>query len=318
MSIKLKNFLVKYSRLIILILLAVFFSLTTTTFWSPGNWDNVLNIILQQAPFSVMLAICMTLSIILKGLDLSIGAGVAIVSCLLGMILNATYNAWLGILAALAIGAVIGLCNGLLISKVKVSPYIATYSMQWILKGLALVLLGGRQIYDLGPNFRPLFISSKFTFFIIAAVVVIIMMFLLNKTTFGRQVYATGTNIEAARISGIKTDRIYIIVFLINGLIMAMAAIMFTANLGCAEPVIGDNFPINAVAATLIGGNMIGGGTGRISSTVIGALILLVLTNGMVMIGVPSVWQQFVIGAVIVASVIMERGMQKIAVESDN
>lgn len=316
LNVTVRNLFIRNSRLIILFLLVIVFSSVTTTFWRPGNWNNVLNIVLQQAPFSILLAIVMTLAKILNGLDLSMGAGVALVSSVLGMVLNATYNPWLGIGAALALGALIGLCNGFLIAKVGVSPFIATYSMQWILRGLALVLLGGRQIFDLGPRFRPMFVSNRYTFFIITAAVAVVLSYVLNETSFGRKAYATGANIEAATISGIRTDRVQMVGWLLCGILVSLAAIMFTANLGCAEPVIGDSFPIDAVAASLIGGSTMEGGSGRISNAVIGAFILLTLINGMVQVGVPSVWQQFVIGAVIIVSVVLERGMEKISVET--
>ena len=317
MSIKIRNFFIKQSRLVILVLLVIFFSATTTTFWTPTNWDNIANIILQQAPFFIILAIVMTIAIMLNGFDLSMGAGVALISCVMGMVLNSTYNSLLGIVVALLMGVVIGLFNGLLIAKIKVPPFIATYSMQWVLRGLALVLLGGRQIYDFGPTFIPLFTSSKYTFFIIAAVVVGIMGFLLKKTNFGKSMYASGTNIKAARLSGINTEKVIIIGWLINGFLVALVAIMYTANLSAAEPDIGESFPINAVAATLIGGTTIEGGSGRVSNAVIGSFILLALTNGMVQIGVPGVWQQFVIGIVIILAVILERGMEKISVKTE-
>ena len=316
MSIKLRNIFIKNSRLIILFLLTIVFSVTTKTFWSFNNWDNVLNIILQQAPFFIILAVVMTMAIILDGLDLSMGSAVALECSILGMVLNATYNPWLGMVTALALGAIIGLINGFLIAKIKIHAFVATYSLQWILKGIAFVLLGGMQIFDLGPTFRPMFVSSRWTFFIIAAIIAGVMMFILNKTTFGRQIYATGTNIEAARLSGIKTDKVIMIVWLLNGLLVSLAAILYTANLGTAEPNIGGNFPINAIAAALIGGTTMEGGAGSVGKAIVGSFILLTLTNGMVQIGIPAVWQQFVIGAVIVVSVIMERGMEKISVET--
>ncbi|MFV0363329.1 MAG: ABC transporter permease [Suipraeoptans sp.] len=305
--------LVKYSRVIILIVLFIFFSVTTDTFWSPTKWGNITNIVLQQVPFQMLLAICMTSAILLNGIDLSIGSGVALISCVCGLVLNMTYNPWLGIAAGLAAGALMGVFEGVLIAKVKVSAFVTTYSLQWVLKGFALVLLGGKQIYDFGPDFRPIFTSNKFTFFIIAIVILLIMMFLLGKTTYGKAVYAIGKNKEAAAISGINTSRILIISYTISGVIIGIASILYIANLGSAEPVIGGDFAIKAIAATLIGGTSFGGGKGKVSNALVGSMIMLILTNGMVQIGIPSVWQQFVIGVVIVLSIIMERGMEKIS-----
>lgn len=303
--------MLKYSRVFILIILFAFFSAAADTFWSPAKWGNVTNIVLQQVPFLMLLAISMTLSILLNGIDLSIGSGVALISCFVGLILNKTYNPWLGIFGGILMGLVMGLIMGVLISKVKVSAFVTTYSMQWILRGFALVLLGGKQIYDFGPDFRPIFTSSKYTFFMISIVILFIMMFLLGKTTYGKAVYAIGKNKEAAAISGINTGRVITVSYMISGVIIGLAAVLYIANLGSAEPVIGSDFAIKAIAATLIGGTAFGGGKGKMSNAFVGALIMLILTNGMIQIGVPSVWQQFVIGAVIILSIIMERGMEK-------
>lgn len=318
-STKFRNVFIRYSRILILILLCIVFALTTTTFW---NLNNLSTIVLKQAPVSIILAIIMTQTILLGGIDLSMGAAVAMLSSVMGMVLNATYQTfpnlspWMGIGVALGLGACIGLANGFLIAKVKIPTFIATYSLQWILKGIALILLGGKQIFDLGDNFRQMFIGWDGTLFVIAIVVALLMNFVLKKTIFGHQVYATGSNQSAAKLSGIRTERTIILVFLINGLLVGLATVMNTAYVGTAEPITGDSFPLNAVAATLIGGTSIGTVNGKISNAVVGVLIFLVLTNGMVMIGVPAVWQQFVIGAVIVAAVMLERGMEKIAVET--
>jgi ribose transport system permease protein len=307
-------FLLIFSRPIILVLLFVFFSMFTKTFWSPGNWSNTNNIVLQQAPFSILLAACMTISIILKGIDLSQGAAVALITSVCGILLRSTGNSLLAILTALALGCVIGLINGLLIAKIKVPAFVATYSMRWLLNGIALVLLGGRQIYDLGPTFRKLFISNQWTFFIIMTGVVVLLSLLMSRTVFGRQIYATGMNSAAAGISGISTTRITVYAFMISGCVVGLVSIMYLANLGTAESNIGGNFAINALAATLVGGTIIGGGNGSISNAVVGALIMLCLSNGMIQLGVPSVWQQFIVGAVIILSIMMERVLQKVMV----
>ena len=309
----LKFFLIHFSRPLVLILLFCFFSIYTGTFWSLSNWSNVANIILQQAPFSILLASCMTISIILRSIDLSMGASVALISCVCGIILRATASSMLAIVAALILGCLIGLVNGTLIAKVKVPPFVATYSMRWLLNGIALILLGGRQIYDLGSTFRNLFISNRWTFFYIMVVVTIILGFVMSNTVLGHLAYATGSNPVAARVSGIRTDAVTIVTFVISGCVIGLISVMYLANLGTAEPNIGGNFAINAVAATLVGGTTIGGGNGKISNAVIGALIMLCLTNGMIHCGVPSVWQQFVVGSVIIFSIVTERLMHKIA-----
>lgn len=306
------SFIKKFSRIIILVIIFIFFSLTTETFWSPNEWSNLANIVLQQFPFSMLLALSMTLSMILKGFDLSIGASVALISCVAGIVLNKTYCSLLTIIFSLLLALLIGLTNGLLITKIGVSSFISTYSLKWILGGVALVLLGGKQIFDLGPTYRNIFITYKFTFLLIAISVGAIVSFILNKTIIGRQIYYTGHNIEAAKISGINTDKTTILVYLISGFIIGLVALMYLANLGTAEPNIGDNFAINAIAASLVGGTSIEGGYGGVSNAIIGSLILLFLSNGMIQIGVPSVWQQVIVGVVIILSIVMQRLLDNI------
>ena len=305
------NVFATYSRLIILVFLFVFFSLATESFWSLTNWGNISNIILQQAPFTILLALCMTMAIILKGFDLSLGSSVALISCVTGYILKWTYNPLYAIFGALLLGGIIGTTNGILIAKVKVPPFIATFSMKWILRGIALVILGGRQIYEFGPRFRSIFISNQFTFFMITFVICAVMLFVFKKTVFGKYMYATGTNVEAAKISGIRTDFVYIITYVASGIILGIVSVMYLANLGTAEPVIGENFALTAIAASLVGGTSVTGGRGGVYNAVVGGIIMLFLTNGMIQMGVPSVWQQVVIGGVIIVSIMLERLFEK-------
>jgi ribose transport system permease protein len=311
------RFLVLYSRPIILVVLLIFFSIVTSTFWSINNWSNVLNIVLQQLPFLMLLTVSMIIAIILGGIDLSIGASVALITCGIAFVLQQTYNPFLGIVTGLVMGLIIGFINGILIAKVKVSAFIATYSMQWILRGIALVLLGGKQIYDLGPDYQKIFTSSPYTFLIISAVVVVVMWFIVSKTVLGNNIYAIGKNINAARISGIKTDKVIIASYTMSGVVIAIVSILYLANVGAAEPITGTDYPLRAIAAALIGGTAFGGGMGKITHSAIGAMIMLTLTNGMIHLGVPSVWQQIIVGAVIIVSIIMERGMQKLSIDPD-
>lgn len=299
--------LFKYSRLIILALLFGFFSLATKTFFSVSNLDNFKNIVAQQVPFLIILSIGMTIAILLKGIDLSIGAVLALSSCIAALVLRATQNILLCIAAGLATGAVFGAFNGLLIARVGLSPYIATYTVQWVSKGVAFVLLGGSQIFNFPAGFRELFTGWFYTLLIISLAVAALLWVLMSKTTFGRNVYAVGNNAEAARLSGVNVPRVYVLSFTLIGLLAALTGLMYIANLGAAEPVIGDNFAIQAIAATLIGGTSFGGGKGSVANAVVGACIMTTLTNGLLHLGVHSYWQQFAIGVVIVLSILLER-----------
>lgn len=147
----LKTCLIRYSRLILLILLFIFFSCVTKTFWSWNNWGNIQNIVLQQAPFTVLLATCMTLSIILNGFDLSIGSAVALISCVAGFVLHGTANSWIAIFTSIALGTLIGLVNSMLI-RIGIQPFIATYAMQLILLSYAFQIIGGSMCRLCAPS----------------------------------------------------------------------------------------------------------------------------------------------------------------------
>lgn len=305
-SVKLRSFLDRYSRVIVLLLLLVFFSCTTKTFWSIHNWTNLLNIILDQFPVLLLLAAGMTMVIIMKGIDLSIGATVAFSATLAALTMKATQNVLLGIAVSVLVGAVIGVANGTLIAVIKVPPYIATISMKWILTGLCYVILNGSSVYDFPPGFKAMMQSTKYNYLLISVVIIGILAFVMGRTVFGRQVYATGTNDAAAAISGIKTKKITMIVFVAAGILSAVTGIMYMSFLGGVDATLGASFPIRAIAASLIGGNAFGGGKGKVTNAIVGALIMLVLTNGLLHLGIAAEWQQFVLGAVIILAVIAE------------
>ena len=305
-SVKLRSFLDRYSRVIVLLLLLVFFSCTTKTFWSIHNWTNLLNIILDQFPVLLLLAAGMTMVIIMKGIDLSIGATVAFSATLAALTMKATQNVLLGIAVSVLVGAVIGVANGTLIAVIKVPPYIATISMKWILTGLCYVILNGSSVYDFPPGFKAMMQSTKYNYLLISVVIIGILAFVMGRTVFGRQVYATGTNDAAAAISGIKTKKITMIVFVAVGILSAVTGIMYMSFFGGVDATLGASFPIRAIAASLIGGNAFGGGKGKVTNAIVGALIMLVLTNGLLHLGIAAEWQQFVLGAVIILAVIAE------------
>lgn len=307
-----QQFMLKHSRILILIVLLTFFSLTTDTFWSIHNWQNVSNILLYQVPVLMMLGTAMTLVIILGGIDLSIGSALSLSTCIAALVMRATQNVMIGILVGVGVGLIIGLINGFLVAYVKVTPYITTFSMQWIAKGIALVFMGGTSVYEFPPSFKQSFQSTPFNYLIIAFVLVGVVAFIMGKTPYGRRIYMVGHNINAAKISGVKTRMIILTAFAIVGVIVAITGIMYLSFLGGAEAIIGDGFPLKAIAATLVGGTAFGGGRGKVSNAIVGSMIMLVLTNGILHLGVPSVWQDFVIGVAILVSVMLERGLNKI------
>lgn len=296
--------LMKFSRVVILLLLFVFFSFATDTFCT---WSNLKNIVTQQVPFLMILSVGMTVAIILKGIDLSIGSVLALSSCIAALILQASGSVALCVAAGLFVGMVCGFINGVMIAKIGVSAYIATYTMQWIAKGIAYVLLAGGQVFNLDSRFRSIFIGQPYTLLAIALAVALVMLFFMNQTTFGRNVYVIGNNPRAAKLAGVDVVKVHIISYTAIGFLAGLTGLMYIANLNAAEPIIGDNFPIRAIAASLIGGASFGGGKGNIYNSLIGAFIMIVLTNGLLQLGVSSYWQQAAIGFVIVLSIMFER-----------
>jgi len=295
-----------------LVIVFLVFALSTKTFFSFSDFaifkrTNIYNIVAQQAPFLIVLSIGMTIAIVLKGIDLSIGTVLALSSCLAAMVLKATGSTFICIAVGLGTGLVFGLLNGFLISRVGLSPYISTYTVQWVSRGIAFVLLAGTQVFDFPQGFRDFFTGWEYTLLLIAAIVAVVLWFIMSKSTFGRNIYMIGSNDKAAKLSGIDTDRVIIISFSIIGVLAALTGLMYIANLGAAEPTIGANFPIRAIAATLIGGTSFGGGKGSVINAIIGAFILIILENGLLHMDVHSYWQEFAIGTAIVFSIILEK-----------
>ena len=303
--------LYRFSRPLILVLILVVFSILSDKFWSPHNWNNVSNVIFMQAPFTILMALSMTLMIIFGGIDLGMGSAVAVISCSIGFALNATNNNPLvGIVVGIAVGLVIGALEGIMIAKLKLSAFVATYSMQWILRGVAMLILGGKSIYNFG-KFTTLFTGFRGTMIIITAVIVLVVHIMLRYTVFGHNLYAVGINKHAAKISGINVDATLFWTMTISGFILGVTSVMYAAYQQSVEPVIGSAFPMNALAAALVGGASFGGGNGKASNAVVGGLIMLFLTSGMLIVGVPTIWQDAVTGFVILAAIILERGLEK-------
>lgn len=308
------NLTVKGSRVIILLLLFIVFSLASEQFWGPGNWENILNIMQQQAPFLIMLALSMTLIIITCGIDLSLGASISLSSYLAAMVLVRTNSVTAAIVTALAVGIAVGIANAVLITYIHVPAFVATFSMQWICKGIVLIVSRGNQIYNLGENFRELFNANRFTYLIVALVCIAATAFLLSKTVFGKEAYYVGCNPVAASMTGVNASRILVTVFALSGTISAVTGLMYIANLGTADPTMGNSFPLRAIAAALVGGASLGGAKGKATDALVGAFIMVTLQNGMIHIGVPSIWQDFIQGVIIILAIVLERCFKRIQI----
>lgn len=289
-----------------LIALVVFFSLASPSFLT---WSNVSTILLATAVIGI-LAIGTTFVIITAGIDLSIGTGMALCAVVTGVVtVNLGMPVVIGILAGIATGGLIGLINGLNVTVLRLPPFIATLAMMMAAGGLALVVSQVKPIYFSGvaPNFKnvalgkliPELPNAVLIFFVLA----FISYLLLNKTILGRMTYAIGSNEEATRLSGINTKRWLTTVYVLGGIFTGIAGVVMAARLDSAQPQIGMGYELQAIAAVIIGGTSLMGGRGTILGTVIGALIMSVLINGLRIMSIQPEWQNVVLGIVIVIAV---------------
>ena len=292
----------KYSQVLMLLVIIIGFSLTTENFCT---LDNFTTVVMQQLPFLLIIS----MAIITKGIDLSIGSILALSSCVGAYFLQKGQDLT-GVLAALLIGLALGMMNGLLITKVHLIPFIATYSMNLVVRGLAYLFMGGLLYYGFSDRFRSLATGSFAgisNLLIISMVLFFALLFVLKRTVFGRNVYAMGFNRNATTLSGINTDRVLISIYTVNGLLAAVTGLLYISRLNAAESTIGNDFTLKMIAATLIGGTPFSGGKGGIEKTIVGVLIMMFLTNGMNLNRVSSLWQDAVFGAVIVLSLLINK-----------
>lgn len=291
--------------LIALVSLIVFFALTTSSFLSTNNVLNVL----RQISINAIIAFGMTFTILINGIDLSVGSILAVSQVITIGLLFMGVPIVPALIVGLLLGAVLGLINGFVITKGKIPPFIVTLSMMIMARGFAYVLTGGRPMSFnneilsfigngyIGPIPVPI---------IIMVICLIITSFILNKTKFGRHVYAVGGNREAARFSGIQISKIEMIVYTISGLLAGLSGVILAARMSSAQPTSGSGFELDAIAAVVLGGTSFSGGIGKIGGVFIGALIIGVLNNGLNLMHVSSYWQMIIKGLVIVTAVYVD------------
>ena len=311
---KLKEFLPHPSRqmgtLIGLLFLILFFWILTPHFLTVSNLLNVA----QQTSINAIIAVGLTFVIITAGIDLSVGSIMAFSGVVLASVLGTGLPIPLAISAGLLIGLACGSINGLLIAYGKLPPFIATLGMMSVARGAALMYTNGRPISGFSNEFRFLANGEIFSIpisIIIMVLVYLIAHFILTKTRLGRYVYAIGGNEEAARLSGINVTFYKVIVYGICGLLSGLAAVILTARLNSAQPIAGIMYELDAIAATVIGGTSLLGGEGRVMGTLIGALIMGVLRNGLNLLGVSSFLQQTIIGSVIIIAVLVDMTLKR-------
>ncbi len=323
--------LLSLRTLIALFAVFAFFSLTAPNFLAV----ETLVLLAKHVSINAFLAIGMTFVIVTGGIDLSVGSIVGLSGMVAGGLIDRGLplpmfhvtlfpDVAVVIVAALAVGLLVGLVNGLLVTRLDVAPFIATLGTLYVARGAALLVSGGETF----PNLvgRPQFHNTGFPVLgagtvlgvpvsVIALIVVsLVAAYFAGRTPFGRRVYAVGGNERAALLSGVPVDRVKLIVYMISGACAAFAGLVVASELVASHPASGETFELNAIAATVLGGTSLAGGRGTIWGTIVGAFVIGILGDGLVMLGVSSFWQMVIKGTVIIAAVVldqMQRRMQR-------
>lgn len=295
-----------------LIILIVFVSVLNPAFLQVNNLLNLM----RQLIINGFIALGMTFVILTGGIDLSVGSTLAFTSAIFAGLLQNGMATGLAILITLALGLALGLINGLLITKGKLAPFIVTLATMTIFRGLTLVYMDGRPISGPKDNFAFQFLGKGQVFgipfqVILFLIVYIVLSTLLNKTSHGRKIFAVGGNEKASFISGIKIDKVKILVYVISALMAVISGLVLTSRLNSAQPTAGSAYEMDAIAAVVLGGTSMTGGSGSLTGTLIGILILGVLNNGLNLLGVSSFYQQIVKGVVILIAVLIDRKRNK-------
>jgi ribose transport system permease protein len=288
-----------------LVVVIIVMSLLNPRFLSFGNLINIS----RHMSINLIIAVGMTFCLISGGMDLSVGSVGIMAGCLAGIILSKTENIPFAIAAGMLSGGVFGYINGVVIAKLRVNPFITTLGTMTIARGIALLITGGNIISDLPEAFN--YIGVGFIFgipipVIIMVIVVILGYIVLSKSEFGLNTYAIGGNEKAARLAGLKNDRVLIKIYILSGLLAALGGIILTARVISAQPNLMMTTNLDVIAAVVVGGTSLMGGTGSILSTVLGSTLMAALFNGLNIVGVGYEWQLIVIGIILIIAVSLD------------
>jgi ribose transport system permease protein len=267
--------------------------------------NNILNV-LRQTALLFLMASGLTLVILTAGLDLSVGANIALSACLAASVMKTTGSPLLGMATGIGCGAAVGFANGILVTALRIPSFIATYGMMWMLTGVTYYYMAGETIHGFPPGFRqlgsgyllgvpmPVYIMMLFLF---------IGAFFAQRTVWGQQIYAIGANPVAARLSGVPVERRLVLVYAVSGAMAGLASLIILARINSAQGDIGEELTLPAIAAVLVGGTSLFGGSGTVAGTMIGALFLTLVLNGMNLLQIHSSWQPLVTGIIILLAV---------------
>jgi inositol transport system permease protein len=308
---KFRHFLHRFGMLLVLISLIILMSILAPSFLDA---DNLINIVRQMSVVGIV-ALGATIVIITTGIDLSPGSVIALVSVFVATFAHpGEYPLIVPILVGVGVGLLTGVINGVIIAKGRIAPFIVTLGMMTGARGAALLFTSGKPIGNLSDSFN--FIGQGDVLGIPVPIILFALMglishVLLNKTKFGKYVYAIGGNEQAAHIAGVNVDKYKILIYGYAGLLTAVASIILTSRISSGQPTAGLMYELDAITAAVIGGTSLSGGIGTIGGTIIGALIIGVMNNGLDLLNVSSYWQQILKGAIIVAAVLLDSKKNK-------
>jgi len=303
---KAKLFSREASLIFAIILMVIIFSAIEPVYLSSGNLLDILD----QTVINGLLAIGITYAIITAGIDLSIGSIFAVVIVITGDLLVRGMNPVIAIAVGIGLGFVLGVVNGLLITKFKLQPFIATLGTMSAYRGIAYIYTGGWPVLEIPDNFRSMLAGDVVKDVPVSVLILIaftiVSHIILKYTKLGTYIFAIGGNEEATKLSGVNVDRTKILTYALCGVGAALAGMILLARLGSGEPATGQGYELNAIAAAAIGGASLAGGKGNMIATLLGAILLSALKVGLVVVGVDSFWQYIATGAIIVVAAYSE------------
>jgi len=303
---KIVQIIQKFGIVGVLLIICAVIALQSSVFLTPTNLFNIL----LQVAINTIIAVGMTFVILTAGIDLSVGSIAALTAVVYGTMLHADVGVGVALLVALLTGGLAGFVNGFIIAKCKVPAFITTLGMMSIARAVALIITQGQTIHRFSDTVRYLgsgYIGPVPVPAVLALLVVAVAWYVLTQTKTGRHIYALGGNREAVRLSGIKVERVEILVYVISGLTAALGAIVLVGRLNSAQPIAGYGYELSAIAAAIIGGTSLMGGEGKVQGTLLGAIIIGVLYNGLTLLNVSSYIQQLIIGIVIIVAVFIDQ-----------
>ena len=306
----------KYATLFILVIFLIAMAFLSDRFFTFKNLTNVG----RQISLNAILALGMTLVIISGGIDLSVGGVCALGCCVCAKILNSTGSSLLAIAVVLLIGLAVGAFNGFVVSKTGIAPFIVTLSTVSIIRGITLVMTNASPMPISNAAFKFIgqgtLLGIPFPIYI-TLILAIITAFVMNKTVFGRYVYAIGGNERSAVVAGIQVKKVKISVYMVSGFLAAFTAIIYTSRLSSGVPSLGNGFEMDAITAAVIGGASLAGGQGHIWGTMIGAVIIGILNNALNLLNINSYFQDIVKGVVVLLAVLFDFFIQSRIVSKD-